>query len=98
MNLKLKYLNGLIFAGVIVQQILYILSYLMWFDVVAEVVHPLAGIVVNWLFLILLKLSFLVCGCFPLVGNVADILFLGFLFCSLFIIVDVVLLLPLLSW
>ena len=48
MNLKLKYLNGLIFAGVIVQKILYILSYLMLFDV-AEVVHPLAGIVVNWL-------------------------------------------------
>ena len=47
----------------------------MWFDVVAEVVHPLAGIVVNWLFLILLKLSSLVCGCFPLVGDVADILY-----------------------
>ena len=49
MNLKLKYLNGLIFAGVIVQKILYILSYLMLVEVVAEVVHPLAEIVVNWL-------------------------------------------------
>ena len=57
--------------------------------------------------LVLLVLSSLVCGCFPLVGDVADILyvdmefvdfvflmssFLGFfLFCSLFIIVDVLL-------
>ena len=76
MNLKLKYLNGLIFAGVIVQKILYILSYLMLVEVVAEVVHPLAGIVVNgWEILVLFTLSSLVCGCFPLVGDVADILY-----------------------
>ena len=93
LNLKLKYLNGLIFADVIVEKNTI---YLILFNVVwcCWSCSPSCW---DCCQLAVLVLSSLVCGCLHvglrwwLMMWSWCLLFLGFLFCSLFIIVDVLL-------